>query len=138
MMPAQMAALHAGSFPRGWTKAEIEDLLAKPTTLAVTGPHGFAILQIIAPEAELLTIVIDPARRGQGHGGALLRHAVSAATQEGAPTVFLEVDATNTGAVALYRRAGFTQTGRRKGYYTHADGTRGDAITMARAAQTRT
>lgn len=136
MTPAQMAALHGASFPRGWTSAEIEDLLSKPTTLAVTAPHGFAILQIIAPEAELLTIVITPTLRAQGHGGTLLRHTVLAAAQRGAPTVFLEVDAANTAALALYRSAGFTQTGTRKGYYAHPDGRRTDAITMTRVART--
>lgn len=135
MTPARMAALHATSFPRGWSVAEINDLLAKPTTLAVTTPQGFAILQVVAPEAEILTIVIDPALRGQGHGGTLLRQALIAA----APcTVFLEVDATNRAALALYRAAGFTQTGTRKGYYTHPDGTRTDAILMTRATQTGT
>lgn len=138
MTPAQMAALHGASFPRGWSVAEIEDLLTKPTTLAVTAPQGFAILQIIAPEAELLTIVIDPALRGQGHGRTLLRQAVLAAAQHGAPNMFLEVDASNAAALALYRSVGFAQTGRRKAYYAHADGSRSDAITMAHAAQTRT
>jgi ribosomal-protein-alanine N-acetyltransferase len=132
MTPTRMAALHAASFPRGWSVAEIEALLAKPTTLCTSTEHGFALLQSIPPEAEILTIVIDPARRGQGHGAALLGQALLAAEDNGAETVFLEVDARNAPALALYQRAGFRQTGLRRAYYAHADGTRSDALTMTR------
>lgn len=130
MTPAAMAALHAASFPRGWTEAEIAALLARPTTLAVTAPHGFALVQILPPEAEILTIVIDPAHRGQGHGTGLLAQALDMATDNRTTTVFLEVDTLNTAAVALYGRAGFTRTGLRRAYYAHPDGSRSDAITM--------
>ena len=133
MTPARMAALHATSFARGWSKAEIAVLLAKPTTLSVASPQGFGLLQLIAPEAELLTIVIDPAQRGRGHGAALLGQALLAAATHRATTLFLEVDATNSAALALYTKAGFAKTGTRRAYYTHPDGTRTDAITMARA-----
>lgn len=131
MTPEQMAALHAASFQRGWSVDELRTLLSKPTTLATTSAHGFALLQIIAPEAEVLTIVINPALRGQGHGRTLLRQAVLAASKRGVRHMFLEVDAMNIAALALYRSAGFTQTGQRKGYYAHADGIRSDAICLA-------
>ncbi|HID67432.1 MAG TPA: GNAT family N-acetyltransferase [Roseibacterium sp.] len=130
MSPAQMARLHAASFPRGWSETEIKDLLAKPTTLLVTNTHGFALLQSIPPEAELLTIVIDPASRGHGHGKTLLTQTLAIATAHGANTVFLEVDATNTPALNLYKAAQFTRTGLRRAYFEHPDGTRSDAITM--------
>lgn len=127
-----MARLHAASFPRGWSEAEIEALLARPTTLAVTAPHGFALLQSLPPEAEILTIAIDPAHRGQGHGAALLAQALRASSDHGATTVFLEVDAMNTAALSLYGRAGFIRTGLRRAYYTNPDGSRSDAIAMTR------
>lgn len=133
MTPAQMAALHGNSFARGWSEGEITELLSKPTTLAVHTGAGFALVQLIAPDAEILTLVIDPALRGKGHGASLLTHALQAAEQNGAATVFLEVDATNTAARALYASAGFQQTGRRKAYYTHADGARSDALVLALA-----
>ncbi|ABD53779.1 GNAT family N-acetyltransferase [Jannaschia sp. CCS1] len=135
MTPARMAALHGACFARGWPEAEMAELLAKPTTLAATTDHGFALLQLIAPEAEVLTIIVDPALRGQGHGRALLGQALLAAQKGGAETVFLEVDAENAPARALYTRAGFIQTGTRKGYYTHKTGRHSDAIVMARALE---
>jgi ribosomal-protein-alanine N-acetyltransferase len=137
-----LADLHAASFPRGWTASEFEALLVNPTTHAATSDHGFALLQIIAPEAELVTISILPAARGQGHGRTLLGQALLAAATKGADTMFLEVDATNTPALALYESVGFSETGRRTAYYAHEDTPPTDAIMMTAtlpcAAQKRT
>ncbi|UWQ95240.1 ribosomal protein S18-alanine N-acetyltransferase [Rhodobacteraceae bacterium M385] len=133
MTPARMAELHAASFARGWSEAELTQLLEKPTTLLACTEAGFAILQVIAPEAEVLTIVVDPALRGQGEGQRLLGQALLAASQRGVSQVFLEVDAHNAPALALYTAAGFDRTGRRKGYYAHPDGSRSDAVLMATA-----
>jgi ribosomal-protein-alanine N-acetyltransferase len=43
--------------------------------------------------------------------------------------VFLEVAASNTAAQALYRGFGFTEAGRRTGYYRRGDGVE-DALVM--------
>lgn len=125
-----LAALHAASFPNAWSEQAFTELLANPTTHAVTSDHGFALLQIIPPEAELITISVLPALRGRGHGQTLLGQALLAAHQRGARKVFLEADATNAAALALYAQAGFTQTGIRRGYYAHTNGPPTDAITM--------
>ncbi len=135
MTPSQMARIHAACFARGWSSAELETLLAKPTTRAVASDHGFALLQVIAPEAELLTIAILPADRRKGHGRALLNQTLQAAAAAGAETLFLEVDAANQAACALYLAAGFIQTGTRRNYYPHDDGGRSDAILMSRALE---
>lgn len=130
---ARMAELHAASFARGWSETELAALLNKSTTLLACTKAGFAILQVIAPEAEVLTIVVDPALRGHGQGQRLLGQALLAASERGVTQVFLEVDATNAPALALYAAAGFDRTGLRKGYYTHPDGSRSDAILMTTA-----
>ncbi len=125
-----LAALHAASFPRGWAAHEFESLLANPAYKIVTSGHGFAMLQIIPPEAELITISILPTARKKGHGRALLNQALDAARDAGATSVFLDVDATNTAAIALYQSTGFTEFARRAGYYASDDKTQSDAIQM--------
>lgn len=87
--------------------------------------------QAIAGEAELLTIAVDPAARRQGQGGYLLQAFIERARLLGSERAFLEVAADNAPAIHLYTRAGFDQTGRRKGYYHRPDGTREDALVMA-------
>ena len=47
--------------------------------------------------------------------------------------VHLEVEEGNRPALALYRRRGFREVGRRQGYYARPDGTRAAAITMSRS-----
>lgn len=125
-----LAALHAASFPRGWSAQEFDSLLANPSYTIITSDHGFALLQIIPPEAELITISILPTARKQGHGRALLRQALDAAQSASVTSIFLDVDATNTAALSLYRSAGFAEIGRRAGYYATAEGTPSDAIQM--------
>ncbi|MET0429646.1 MAG: ribosomal-protein-alanine acetyltransferase, partial [Microvirga sp.] len=49
----------------------------------------------------------------------------------GARIVFLEVEEGNAPALALYRRLGFREVGRREGYYARPDGTRAAALTMS-------
>lgn len=134
MTAAEMAAIYAAAFPEGraWSEAEIADLLSADHITPVVSAHGFALLQILPPEAEILTIAIRPEVQGQGHGTALLAKGVTEATERGAKQVFLEVDAQNTAARALYDKAGFAQSGLRKGYYSHADGTRSDALILSR------
>ena len=99
---------------------------------------GFAILQVITPEAEILSIVIDPALRGRGHGRTLLGKALLAAATRGVERVFLEVESSNNAAVLLYESEGFARTGIRKNYYTSTDGTRSDALLMSRRIQAGT
>jgi RimJ/RimL family protein N-acetyltransferase len=52
-----------------------------------------------------------PEWRGQGIGAALLRHALDAADQFGFLRIELGVFANNTAAIALYRKAGFSEEG---------------------------
>lgn len=73
--------------------------------------------RVVADEAELLTIAVEPARRGQGLGRALLEAVIVHAAALGAAQLHLEVAVDNAAALALYERAGFARAGRRRGYY---------------------
>ncbi|MFZ5752197.1 MAG: ribosomal protein S18-alanine N-acetyltransferase [Pseudomonadota bacterium] len=135
MTPAALAAIHAACFtvPRPWSAAELADLIASPSTLLAEATDGFALARVAADEAELLTIAVRPEARGRGLGSALLRDVLAAAAARGAGRMVLEVAADNAAALALYRREGFAECGRRKGYYAAPDGRRIDALIMARA-----
>ena len=88
------------------------------------------LIRRVVDEAEILTICVDPAQRGQGLGGLLLNAAIAEVGQQGATRIFLDVSTENTAAQALYRQAGFLETGRRARYY--ADGS--DALLMMKAS----
>jgi ribosomal-protein-alanine N-acetyltransferase len=129
--------LHAQSFARGWGADEFDALLMDPGVLAhvaVDGQgrklHGFAMSRMALDEAELLTIAVDSALRGQGKGRILLRNHLTALRGVGIVTIFLEVEEANAAARALYDRNGFAVVGQRDGYYAKADGTRAKALVM--------
>jgi ribosomal-protein-alanine N-acetyltransferase len=133
MTAAEMAALYAAAFPasRAWSADEISDLIDGPGGFAVSQEQGFALGRAIAGEAELITIAVSPDARRKGTGGALLAQFEAEAQVRGAETAFLEVAADNAAALALYRAAGWAETGRRAGYYARPTGAV-DALTFAK------
>lgn len=131
---AALAALHGRVFtiPRPWSEAEIAGLLDSTGCFLVGDETGFALGRAIAGEAELLTILTDPALRRQGRGRALLAAFEAEARLRAAEEVFLEVADGNAPALALYDAAGYRPRGRRTGYYQKPDGTRIDAILLGK------
>jgi ribosomal-protein-alanine N-acetyltransferase len=115
-----------------WSATSVAGTLSVPGTLALLAPDGCAILRVAADEAEILTIAVLPAARGQGRAAGLVRASIAEAAAAGARRIHLEVAGSNAAARALYFSAGFAETGRRPGYY-RGPGGREDAILMARA-----
>ncbi len=119
---AAIAALHRGSFQRGWGEDEVYRLLIDPSVVAHRATLGksvvgFILSRLVAGEAEILSVAIAPARRGRGLARSLLDLHMRRLAGLGARTIFLEVDANNAPARALYERAGFYEVGQRRGYY---------------------
>jgi [ribosomal protein S18]-alanine N-acetyltransferase len=138
--PARLAAIHAASFtnPRPWSGTEIASLLSEQTTFLIADAAGFALGRAVADEAELLTLAVSPALRRAGTGARLLTEFLAEAARRGAATIFLEVAADNDAALALYRRHGFSEAGRRRGYYRDSPAAAVDAIVMRRALAAET
>ena len=78
---------------------------------------GFAVMQTVLDESELLTIGIMPEFQGRGLGKSLLSAALSEVKKRGAKKCFLEVRVSNLPALSLYEKAGFKKNGIRKNYY---------------------
>ena len=68
--------------------------------------------------------------RGQGLGGRLLEAAIQFARRAGAHKMWLEVWPHNTAALALYRRAGFVEEGRKRRHYRRRNDERWDSLLM--------
>lgn len=72
---------------------------------------GFAVWQELpGGEAELLNLAVAPGARRRGAGRALVE------AMQG-KRVWLEVRASNEGAIRFYEALGFTRRGVRRGYY---------------------
>ena len=129
-----LAALAAEVADYPWRAAQFTDsLVAGHQLLGLQAADGtllgFAVWSQVLDDAELLDIGVAPACRRQGLGQHLLDAVMAAARAQGAQRLLLEVRAGNLAAQALYQRAGFRLSGRRKGYYPAADG-REDACLM--------
>ena len=133
MMPdfAALARIHAEGFDRPWSASELERLAALDGMILTLRPEAgdslaFALMQSVLDEAEVLTIAVAKSERGKGLGRAVLGAAETEAFERGARRIFLDVSDRNTAGLALYRSAGYRETGRRRAYYS--DGS--DAILM--------
>jgi [ribosomal protein S18]-alanine N-acetyltransferase len=69
------------------------------------------------PQADVVTLAVDPAYWGKGTGTALLTALVDEAHKRGCTEVLLEVREDNPRARRLYLRHGFAEVGIRRGYY---------------------
>ena len=83
---------------------------------------GFYIGEFVADEATLMDICIKPDSQGQGFVKSLLHAFFTEAKVRGATKIWLEVRAKNIAAQMMYINQGFTETGRRTGYYPSAKG----------------
>lgn len=135
----ECAAIHAAGFAHPWSGGEFTHLLAARTSLgsAALDPasgrlRGFALSRLAADEAEILTIAVAPAWRKIGVGRDLLRVHLPEVARAGAHSLFLEVDAENAAALALYAKFGFRKVGERAGYYRRPGGAPAVALVMRR------
>lgn len=74
------------------------------------GIEGTDYMSLRGPAGALYDIVVDPAHRGQGVGGALLDATLEALKAKGAPRVVLSTAEGNKTAQRLFARAGFRRT----------------------------
>ncbi|OBV40783.1 ribosomal protein S18-alanine N-acetyltransferase [Janthinobacterium psychrotolerans] len=134
----EVAALEQRVYPHPWTHGNFVDSLNSDYPARVLRDPdgallGYFLLMLVVDEAHLLNVAVDGAIQGQGLGRFLLDQACHCARQQGMVSMLLEVRPSNTRALDIYRRYGFEQIGRRKGYYPASNGQREDAIVMRHA-----
>lgn len=78
---------------------------------------GFIDLWITFEQAQIANIGILPEKRRKHIGSDLLAFAINKAISENCETVSLEVRVSNSSAIALYEKFGFTIAGTRRHYY---------------------
>lgn len=78
---------------------------------------GFGGIDCAGATADVMTIALDPGRRGRGLGRRLLDRLTDQARDSGAEALLLEVRADNVRAQNLYLRAGFEHIRTRRNYY---------------------
>lgn len=87
---------------------------------------GFAGMQIVLDEANIMNIVTKIENRKLGVATLMLQELFKIAKQANVKLINLEVNEKNLSAIHLYKKFNFKQVGLRKKYYNHTD----DAILM--------
>ncbi len=105
---------------------------AAGSVVAVTGSQIVGMLHIEVSQHGFgeVGMLVDRDWRGRGVGSALVQEAISRARGQGLHKLCLEVFMHNTAAIALYRKFGFVEEGRRIGQYRRASGELWDSIVM--------
>ena len=132
MSPEDLARTHAAAFTqsRPWTAQEFANLLENRFTHIVGAADSFVLFQVIADEAELLTIATHPDHQRQGLALRCMQNWHAQARILGASRAFLDVAAENRPAIGLYEQCGYSPCGRRKSYYLRENNQKIDAIVM--------
>lgn len=136
----RLYAIECASFPEPWSEKSLTDfivnrdrcfcLAARESDRAEAKILGYIGFQYVLDEGEIANLAVDPEYRGKGVGFALLRALAGECRRRSIRVIHLEVRPSNAGALRLYRKFGFLEDGRRRGYY--AD-TGEDALLMSLA-----
>lgn len=134
----ELERLHAPLFSPAWDAASFKLLLDHPGSTAFTARAGepletigFVVGRLVADEAEILTLGVCKTWQRRGVGRRLAEAFSRAVRKAEARRLHLEVAATNVAALGLYKRLGFEEIGRRKGYYDRPGTPPDDAINLS-------
>lgn len=130
-----VTAIESHIYPFPWTRGNFADSLHSGYSAWLMKDGGtvigYALMMLVQDEVQLLNIGIAALHQHSGLGSALLQQQCGIARSHGATRMFLEVRPSNVAALALYRRHGFVEIGRRRDYYPANNG-REDALVLAR------
>lgn len=116
---ASVAAESAGAAP--WSASQYEDATSG-SYQGWIGEHNSRVVAFLfarnaADEVEILNLAVTPAQRRRGLARQLIERALDDAEARGAARAYLEVRPSNAAAIALYKKCGFKEAGRRTCYY---------------------
>ena len=129
-------AIEHRSYPTPWSRSMFAGELAKPTSICLGAFEaddeegalvGYLIVSRYVDAWHVMNIAVDPPQRGRGVATMLLEHLFELTVDDARRGYTLEVRVSNTTAISLYERLGFTSRGLRRGYYTD---NREDALIM--------
>jgi ribosomal-protein-alanine N-acetyltransferase len=133
----QIIAIERRAFPTPWSLAMFVLELSKPAGVCLTAlrdgeMRGYLICSRYDTVWHIMNVAVDPGRRREGIGTALLSDLLRRIDGHGARFT-LEVRESNIGAIELYKRFGFAPAGRRRRYYQDNGE---DAVVMWRTQST--
>lgn len=117
-----VAELERKCFSDPWSERSVAAELENPLSLwfvALLGRTvvGYVGSQSVMEQADMMNIAVNPDYRRQGIAESLIERLVAELKDKQVSSLTLEVRASNAPAIALYRKLGFIQVGKRPNYY---------------------
>ncbi len=127
-----IARLEQECFSQPWSYDSLREELSNPlavfrVALLEGQVVGYVGMYHIVDEGNITNIAVSLDHRRQGIGQALMKSLFQYGKDQEMQAIYLEVRASNEGAIAFYEDLHFHVTGRRKGFYSHP---REDALLM--------
>ena len=118
----EIERIERASYEAPWSRSMFISELVKPSSVcfgafAGTQLVGFLIISRYVDAWHIMNLAVDPAWRRRGVASKLLETLLVRTTGPEERGYTLEVRPSNTGAIRLYERFGFSIRGRRRGYY---------------------
>ncbi len=118
----QVAELEKVCFTEPWSLRSVTSELDNPLSLWIVAVKdsfvaGYVGSQSVMGEADMMNLAVAPEFRRQGIARQLVNSLIERLCINQVRALTLEVRASNAPAIVLYTGLGFTQVGRRPGYY---------------------
>lgn len=117
-----VADLEKICFSDPWSEKSVASELSNPLSLWIVALQddqvaGYVGSQTCGEESDMMNIAVHPDHRRQGIAEGLVDRLIEKLKARGSQSLTLEVRASNTPAITLYEKLGFSQVGLRKNYY---------------------
>ena len=128
----QILEIENSSFPVPWSASAFEEEISKNISnlWAIISEQrllAYICFWMFDREIHILNFAVHPQKRNLGLGKLLLENIIEAGTAGRVEKIWLEVRPSNVPALSIYKKYGFYEIGRRKGYYSDS---KEDAIIM--------
>lgn len=119
---AALAELERLCFAQPWSEKGLTRELDNPHgtfRVAVEDEQllGYSGMHCVAGECYIANVAVHPDARRQGVAQALVSELIRHAQAQSCDFITLEVRPSNTPAIALYKKLGFAEAGRRRRFY---------------------
>lgn len=117
----QVAELEKSIFSTPWSKAAFSESLQRPYSHFFVAEAdeiaGYCGVHNLGGDGEITNVAVAPKYRGQKIAYEMLDFAMAETKKAGVQAFTLEVRVSNTPAINLYEKLGFTSQGVRKNFY---------------------
>ena len=119
---AQIAELEKLCFSDPWSERSVASELENKLSCWLVATEGEQVAgyigsQTVCGETDMMNVAVHPSRRRKGIAEALILGLIEELKIMESHCLTLEVRASNTPAISLYEKLGFSEIGRRKNYY---------------------